>query len=101
MGEFEAEFAPLPHRFDIIGCAQKRAERDAREHVMAEELRPLAKIGLVQRIGFGQHNQAIGVDIIDERRKLHVGESGTESRSWKWRMTPIRSPSRRLVRAAR
>ena len=43
--------------------------------MMAEILRPLAKILLVQRIGLGQHDQAVGVDIIDQRRQLQIDEA--------------------------
>jgi len=67
LGEIDGEFAPPPCRLDIVRRAQKRPESDPRKHVMAEELGSLAEIGLVQRIGLRQHDQAVGVEVIGER----------------------------------
>jgi hypothetical protein len=77
--EFDAQFPPLPCRLDIVGRTQERAERDTGEHVTTEILRSLAKVAFMQRVGLGQHDQPIGVEVIDERRKLQVDEAGAEA----------------------
>ena len=46
---------------------------------MAEILRALAKILLVQRISLGHHDQPVGVDIVDQRRQLQIDEPRAEA----------------------
>ena len=65
LGHLLAQLAALPHRLDVVGCAEKRAEPDPREHAAAEQFRPLAKIAFVQGVSFGHHDDPVGVGEIE------------------------------------